>query len=49
MKKEEIKQLRINKSTWLKILKYAKPYQYGDTHDSMLLRILDKLDKSKQH
>lgn len=47
MEKDEIKQLRISKSTWDRILKYAKPFQYGDTHDSMISRILDKLDKSK--
>jgi len=44
MKKEEIKLLRISNDTWNKLSKYAK---YGDTHNDIVLRILDKL-KTKQ-
>ena len=44
MKKEEIKLLRISKATWIKLSKYAR---YGDTHNDIILRILDKLKNKK--
>ena len=42
MKQNEIKLLRISKATWDRLSKYAK---YGDTHNDIVLRIIDKLDK----
>ena len=44
MNKDEIKLLRISKTTWTKLSKYAK---YGDTHNDIILRVLDKT--TKQH
>lgn len=42
MEKDEIKLLRINKTTWDKVKPYAK---YGNTHDDIINNILNKLSK----
>ena len=38
----EIKLLRISKTTWDRLSKHAK---YGDTHNDIVICVLDKLDK----
>ena len=40
----ETKTIRIKKETWEKIAKYAR---YGDTADSIINKILNKLEKPK--
>ena len=42
---KETKMIKLKKETYERIVKLGKPYIYGETIDSMINRILDKLNK----
>jgi hypothetical protein len=42
---KETKLIRVNKTTYDKLVKLGKPYKLGDTIDTVINRILDKLSK----